>query len=424
MDVVFEPAKISGFVSAPASKSYTQRVIACALLADGRTTIRGYTGCDDSERALLAAKNMGALIHKGENYIQVDGGHHNNSGEFTLDFGGSATSMRIFTSVSCVTPGIKHITGSPQLLRRPVRPLVEALTQLGAKIETSPGYSPPLIVHPTGLRGGEVELDASISSQFTSSIMVGSTRAHAPTFIRHTGGVVSRGYIRITAHVLEWFGAHTEISGEFNQVVVHPSSLKPVDVKIEGDYSSAAFLLAAGAIGGHVEVGNLNPESLQPDREVLNVLKGAGCHVELVGDTARVSGCVKEGFVVDVTETPDLAPVLGVIAAYAKGESRIKGVSRLIFKESNRIDAVVDMLKSIGVDASFDCGEIRVKGGVIRGGLVDSHGDHRIALAAAVAAVGAQRPIMVRGFECYSKSYPNFLEDYTSVGGRAHIVQP
>jgi len=121
-------------------------------------------------------------------------------------------------------------------------------------------------------------------------------------------------------------------------------------------------------------------------------------------DTARVSGCVKEGFVVDVTETPDLAPVLGVIAAYAKGESRIKGVSRLIFKESNRIDAVVDMLKSIGVDASFDCGEIRVKGGVIRGGLVDSHGDHRIALAAAVAAVGAQRPIMVRGFECYSKA--------------------
>ncbi|PSN95232.1 3-phosphoshikimate 1-carboxyvinyltransferase [Candidatus Marsarchaeota G2 archaeon ECH_B_2] len=423
MEVVFDPAKISGFVSAPASKSYTQRVIACALLADGNTTIRGYTGCDDSERALLAAKNMGALIHKGENYIQIDGGHHNN-GEFTLDFGGSATSMRIFTSVSCVTPGIKHITGSPQLLRRPIRPLIDALTQLGAKIETSPGYSPPLIVHPTGLRGGEVELDASISSQFTSSIMVGSTRADTPTFITHTGGVVSRGYIRITAHVLEWFGANTEISEEFNQVEVHPSRLKPIDVKIEGDYSSAAFLLAAGAIGGHVEVGNLNPESLQPDREVLNVLKGAGCYVELGGDTAKVGGDVKEGFDVDVTETPDLAPILGVIAAYAKGESRIRGVSRLVFKESNRIDAVVDMLKSIGVDARFESGEIRVKGGGIRGGLVDSHGDHRIALAAAVAAVGAHKPIVVRGFECYIKSYPHFLEDYTSIGGRARVVQP
>jgi len=421
MEVVFEPATISGSVSAPASKSYTQRVIACSLLADGSTTIRGYTGCDDSERALLAAKNMGALIHIGENYIQLDCGHYN-SGEFTLDFGGSATSMRIFTSVSCVTPGIKHITGSPQLLRRPVRPLVDSLTQLGAKIETSPGYSPPLIVHPTGLRGGEVKLDASISSQFTSSIMVGSTRADKPTFIRHIGGVVSRGYIRITAHVLEWFGVHTEIGEDFKQVEVHPSRLKPVDVKIEGDYSSAAFLLAAGAIGGHVEVGNLNPQSLQPDCEVLNVLKSAGCYVELGGDTAKVGGGVNEGFDVDVTETPDLAPVLGVIAAYAKGESRIRGVGRLVFKESNRVDTIVGMLKGIGVDARFDGEAILVKGGRIRGGLVNSHGDHRIALAAAVAAVGAHKPIMVRGFECYSKSYPRFLEDYTSIGGRARIV--
>ncbi|MEM0322058.1 MAG: 3-phosphoshikimate 1-carboxyvinyltransferase, partial [Thermoprotei archaeon] len=124
--------------------------------------------------------------------VVVEGGEYN-TGEFTLDFGGSATSMRIFTSVSCVTPGTKRVTGSPQLLRRPVKPLVDALTRLGARIECHQGCSPPLTVHPTGLRGGEVWLDASISSQFTSSIMVGSTKADSPACINHTGGVVSKG---------------------------------------------------------------------------------------------------------------------------------------------------------------------------------------------------------------------------------------
>ncbi|MEM0119882.1 MAG: 3-phosphoshikimate 1-carboxyvinyltransferase [Thermoprotei archaeon] len=419
--MVFEPAPISGRVCAPASKSYAQRLIACALLAEGRSVLRGYTPCDDSERALLAAQTMGARVRAASGDVVVEGGEYN-TGEFTLDFGGSATSMRIFTSVSCVTPGTKRVTGSPQLLRRPVKPLVDALTRLGARIECHQGCSPPLTVHPTGLRGGEVWLDASISSQFTSSIMVGSTKADSPACINHTGGVVSKGYIKITAQVLEWFGAQTRTNSDLTRVEVYPHTLRAVDVRVEGDYSSAAFILAAGFIGGHVEVGNLNPESLQPDREILSVLRRAGCTVEFGGGLVRVGGGVVDGFEADVSETPDLAPVLGVIAAYAKGESRISGVGRLRFKESDRVDSIVEMLRSIGVNASYGEDSIRIVGGGIKGGVVDSHGDHRIALAAAVAAIGAHRPIMVRGFECYTKSYPGFLEDYASIGGRARIV--
>lgn len=420
MDLVFEPSSLAGRVRAPASKSYSQRVIACALLASGETVVHGYDECEDSERALGAAQKLGLTVGRAGDTLRLNpnGGVE---GEVVLDFGGSATSMRIFTSVACVTPATKIITGSPQLLRRPIRPLIEALTQLGAKIEHS-GFQPPLRVHPTGLRGGVVSVDASISSQFTSSIMVGSTRAENTTHITHTGGVVSKGYIAITAQVLGWFGATPKMSEDLREIVVEPRELKPATLTLEGDYSSAAFLLVGGVVAGEVEVENLNPQSLQPDRQIVEVLRQAGCELRVSGKTVRASRSTPEGFEADVTETPDLAPILGILAAYSKGKSTIRGVERLRFKESDRVSSTIEMLRSLGVEASYDSGEIRVKGGGVEGGVVDSKEDHRIAMAAAIAALGARGPVVVRGFECFRKSYPSFLDHYRALGGRAHTL--
>jgi len=399
-------------------------VIACSLLATGESKIWGYDGCEDSERALAAAEALGVRVSKRQGLLTLTPSQtvEDGVGEVVLDFGGSATSMRIFTSISCVTPGIKLITGSPQLLRRPIKPLLDALAQLGAKIEASDGFQPPLKVHPTGLRGGSVELDASLSSQYTSSIMVGSTRADSTTNIRHIGGVVSKGYISLTAKVLELFGRPPAVSGDFSEIVVEPGELRPVELSLEGDYSSASFLLAAGAIAGQVEVGNLNPESLQPDREIVEVLKRTGCYVKVGSDCVRVERSKLEAFEVDVTDTPDLTPILAVLAAYSKGHSAITGVERLRFKESDRIASTIEMLKAIGVNSRYDGRAIHVWGGEVRGGLVDSKGDHRIAMAAAVAALGAQRPVVVKEFECHRKSYPSFLEHYSAIGGRTAVV--
>ncbi len=421
MDVLFEPTRVAGSVVAPSSKSYVQRIAACAALADGTTVLDGYTPCEDSERSLGAAAKLGLNVRLSGSHVELErvGAP---SQEVTLYFGGSATSMRIFTSVSCVTPGVKVLTGSSQLLRRPIKPLVDALHQLGAKIETQEGGMGPLRVHPTGLRGGQVDLDASISSQYTSSIMIGAAKAHAPTRINHVGGVASKGYIAITAQVLGWFGVHVDVEAEYRWVEVRPAELKAATVAVEGDYSSAAFLMVAGALGGWVEVGNLNPESLQPDRRIVDTLRHSGCTISWSGHTIRVEGSVREGFDVDVDESPDLAPILAVAAAYTRGGATIRGVHRLRYKETDRVSTILDMLRSIGVNAAYSDGAIRIVGGGVRGGVVDSHGDHRIALAAAVAATASETPILVRGFECIRKSYPEFLEHYSKVGGRFTVV--
>lgn len=422
MDVVFEPSTLYGHVRAPSSKSYAQRVIACALLASGESIVEGYDECEDSERALNAARLLGLEVERDGGTLRLNPTGKPEGGEVILDFGGSATSMRIFTAVGCVTPSIKLVTGSPQLLRRPIKPLIDALTALGGKIEHSGGHQPPLRVYPTGLRGGAVKVDASISSQFTSSIMVGSARAEDTTKITHVGKVVSKGYISITAKVLELFARTPKIFGDFEEIVVEPGELRPVRLTLEGDYSSAAFMLAGGAIGGEVEVENLNPQSLQPDRKILEILWEAGCEVKASGGRVKASRSQLEGFEVDVTDTPDLAPVLAVLAAYAKGSTTIRGVERLRFKESDRVSTIVEMLRSMGVEAQHAEGEIRVRGGGIKGGVVDPKGDHRIAMAAAVAAIGSQAPVVVKGFECFKKSYPAFLEHYLALGGRAKTL--
>lgn len=417
MELVFEPSGLFGRVRAPASKSYAQRAIACALLAGGESVIRGYTPCEDSERALGAAALLGLRVTGQRDTLRLEPSGAA-GGDVVLDFGGSATSMRIFTSVCCVTPGTKTVTGSPQLLRRPIRPLLEALGRLGAKIEHSGNFQPPLRVYPSGLHGGTVELDASISSQFTSSIMVGATRAENTTTIVHAGQVVSKGYILITAKVLEWFSRKPYVEQDLKQIVVEPGELRPAQIWLEGDYSSAAFLLVGGAITGQVEVENLNPDSLQPDRQILRVLEQAGCKVKVSGQTVGVARSKTEGFECDVTDTPDLAPILAVLAAYSKGTSTIRGVERLRFKESDRVSSILEMLGALRVHAKHEGDAITIRGGEVGGGVVDSKGDHRIAMAAAIAAAGAKAPVTVKGFECFRKSYPGFLDHYVALGGR------
>ncbi|PSN95084.1 hypothetical protein B9P99_01305, partial [Candidatus Marsarchaeota G1 archaeon OSP_B] len=181
MQVVFQKSQVAGVINAPASKSFAQRVFACALLTKGVSVIERYTPCDDSERALEALTKMGAIVERQNERVVISVDRLTES-EKTLNFGASATSMRIFTGVACVTPGIKVITGDPQLLKRPIKPLIQALKQLGAKIECENDH-PPLTIYSSELHGGVVSLDVSISSQFSSALMICTTKAKGETLI-------------------------------------------------------------------------------------------------------------------------------------------------------------------------------------------------------------------------------------------------
>jgi 3-phosphoshikimate 1-carboxyvinyltransferase len=417
-EVTFSSFIPHGAVNAPASKSYAQRLLALSLVAPGKNVFEGYTPCDDTERALDAVRKLGARATLVGETLSVTSGK---AGTDTTElyFGGSATSMRIFTGVSTVTPGTKLITGSEQLARRPVAPLVSALRRLGASIETS-GGGLPLIVHGTGLRGGSVNTEATISSQFASSIMIAATKADNDVEILQQGGG-SKGYVSMTAEAIRLFGGHISLNEDGSKILVKPSSLRPVRTRIEGDFSSAAFALVAGAIAGEVEVCNLNPYSLQPDRSLIEIIRGAGCEVKVSEAAVKVSGSKLEPFEVSVDDSPDLAPVLAVLAAYAKGKSTIGGIERLRFKESDRIGSITRMLASLGVESFTNGKTITVTGGAVEGGTVDAEEDHRIALAASIAAVSSHKPVRVLGFECHTKSYPRFLDDYRALGGKATV---
>lgn len=419
MQVVFQKSQVAGVINAPASKSFAQRVFACALLTKGVSVIERYTPCDDSERALEALTKMGAIVERQNERVVISVDRLTES-EKTLNFGASATSMRIFTGVACVTPGIKVITGDPQLLKRPIKPLIQALKQLGAKIECENDH-PPLTIYSSELHGGVVSLDVSISSQFSSALMICTTKAKGETLIQHTNIPSSKGYILITQEVLKLFGGKVYLDKDLKNISIIPSELKPVNYALEGDYSSAAYLLAAGAISGEVEVRNLNAKSLQPDRFIIEALRAMGCRVYIGGESVRVSQTTLEGYEFDVDECPDLAPILSVLGAYAKGRTKLTGITRLRYKESDRVSSIKQMLESIGVHVNVKDESIEILGGEVRGGVVHSNNDHRIALAAAVASCASKNPIQVIAFECYTKSYPQFLEHFSKLGAKFSI---
>jgi 3-phosphoshikimate 1-carboxyvinyltransferase len=421
--VSFHPFRPRGTVRAPASKSYAQRAIACSVISNHDVLIEEYDACDDSEYALKAAHKLGCTIE----YVETSSrnlrvGHRSyaeaspKGRPIILNFGGSATSFRIFTGISCVTPGVKLLRGTAQLMRRPMKELIQALNSQGARITSKDG-SPPLTVYPTGLMGGTTMLSGRVSSQYTSSLMIAGTRANSPVEIVHSQVPASAGYIRITAHVLGAFGAKIEHESDCRRVVVNPTPLSATRFKLEGDYSSASYILAMGAIRGEIKVTNLPRVTYQPDAHFLEILKVANASLKIDTNSVTVWESDLEGFEADLEENPDLCPLLAVLGAYAKGQTVLTGLDRLKYKETDRVVTTLELLKSLGVSCSYDGSAIRITGGSVLGGIVNSYGDHRIALAAAAASVGSCGRIEVTGFGCHTKSYPDFLRHYRALEG-------
>lgn len=395
--------------------------MACSLLAGGETVLENYTPCEDSEHAVEAFQRLGGRVSRSADRLRlifegVRGGEH------LLDFGGSATSMRLFLGVSCVTEGVKILTGSHQLLSRPIHPLVVALRSLGAKIEYLRDSAPPVIVYPSKIKGGDAWVDGSLSSQFVSSMMLAGCSASSELTVNVSGKMVSKGYVDITKRVLETMGGKAEVDFDKGQVRVFPMQLRPSSIRLEGDYSGAAYLLVAGALTGEVNVGNLNPESLQPDKAVLNLLGVAECDVHASGNHVSAAKSAPSPFGFNLEDNPDLGPLAAVFAAFCHGESELTSIGRLRHKETDRVQSTLEMLNSLGVRAETRGDTMIIHGtGKVRGGSVDAMGDHRIAMSAAVAGLASVEGVTVSGFECSGKSYPGFLSDVAQLGGVVEV---
>jgi 3-phosphoshikimate 1-carboxyvinyltransferase len=313
------------------------------------------------------------------------------------------------------------ILGS-SLEQRPIEPLLQSLKQLEveAHIHRLGGKS-SIRVQGRGIRGGKTSIRGDISSQFISGLMFACPKARTDTEISLTTPLESKGYVKMTREVLAEHGIKVTVSKDFSHLRIKSNQeYKPCNHRVPGDFSSAAFLLAAAVITqSKVRIKNLDYETTQGDKAILRILKDMGVNGEVCSDHVEIdgSGGLLEAVDVNARDVPDLVPVCTVLACYAKGTSKIHGAQRLRYKESDRLLSLYLELKKMGADIAMDESSLTVKGPcALRGSTVDPHNDHRIAMACAVAALGAVGETMVQNAECVRKSYPRFFDDLRVLG--------
>jgi len=411
-------SELRGRVRAPASKSYTIRGLVCAALAKGESEIIHPLTSDDTEAALNVLGRIGIDVRQEEDVWRVNGGDFRQP-DTDLFCGESAATLRFMTAICSLVPGKCRLTSALSLSKRPIEPLLQALGQLGVNCVHHREDS-SVVVEGGRLKGGTVELPGDISSQFVSALLFISPFAEEGMTIRLTTPLESKPYVMMTLDCLRRFGIKVKISEDLRRFKVLKQTYKPAGYRVEGDWSSASYLLALGAVCGEVEVGNLNPESLQGDRVLLDFLRDMGAAVEVNKDSVVVRKSGLNAIRADLSDCIDLLPTMAVLAAMAEGESEFTGISRARIKESNRASALREGLEGMGVKVREGRDKLAVTGSVPKGSVIDSKGDHRIAMAFGIlgSAVGET---IIDGAECVVKTYPEFWDVLKSIGGEVKI---
>jgi 3-phosphoshikimate 1-carboxyvinyltransferase len=415
MERSVEPSFVRGDVKAPPSKSMTQRAIAAALLADGQSVLLNPSYCDDSLAAMSIAVSLGARVEPQADRMKITG-----SGELKekkLNCGESGLAIRLFSPVAALFDAEITMTGAGSLKKRPMNMIGDALNQMGVKCSSADGFLPLTIRGP--LKGGYCEIDGSLSSQLLSGLLMSLPLADDNSVIK-VHNLKSKPYIDMTLGVLRDFGIM--ITNEKYELFRIPGQQKylPVTYEIESDWSGGSFLLVAGAINGDLQVSGLRTDSFQSDMAILKAFERAGAIMKISGGKVEISKSDLEAFEFDATESPDLFPPLVALASYCKGITKLKGASRLTHKESDRASALSEEFGKMNIKVEISDDYLIVTGGKVKGARVNSHDDHRIAMAAAVAALGASDTVFIKDSHCIAKSYPGFFEDLRKVGAVVH----
>jgi len=411
MERIVVPSKVSGSVKAPASKSMMQRAVAAGILAIGETVINDPSYCDDSLAALGIAAGLGARVEPGPSTVTITGSRILK--ESKLNCGESGLAIRMFSPIAALWPSEITLTGSGSLRQRPMSMIEDALRQFGVKVEGTGGFLPLHIEGP--LKGGECEIDGSISSQLLTGLLMALPVAENDSLIR-VKNLKSKPYIDMTLQVLEKFGIVIDHTGHELFRIKGGQQYRPGVFAVESDWSGGAFLLVAGALAGEVTVEGLRADSRQSDKGILTALDKAGARLSVFENKVTVSRSDLKSFEFDATESPDLFPPLVALASYCSGISGIRGANRLIHKESNRADALVKEFGKMNIKVEINGDYMLVTGGQPEGAHVESHNDHRIAMATAVAALRARGRVSIKDSHAIGKSYPDFFDHIKTLG--------
>lgn len=425
--VQIHPGRVHGEITAPASKSSMQRAVAAALVRRGKSRIQNPGISNDDQASVGVIQALGARVVFNETgQLEVDATHLTveDDHEISVHFGESGLGIRMFTSIAALRSGVTHIEGTGSLTTRPMDFFDRTLPQLGVQIESKQGKLPLHVKGP--LVPQNITIDGSLSSQFLTGLLLAYSGADAKDVTIRVDNLKSRPYVDLTLKVMKEFGLKIPVNKDYVDfyfdAAIHQQSTETVQYQVEGDWSGGAFLLVAAAIKGPLIVKGLDPGSTQADKAVLLALKDCGCQLSVTSDQIVVGpaggSTSLKAFHFDATDCPDLFPPLVALAAYCEGKSVIEGVSRLAHKESNRALTLQEEFAKLGVKITLQEDIMIIEGGqgVLGNKTTHSRHDHRIAMAVAVAALGASGPVRIEEAAAVKKSYPNFYRHLEHLG--------
>ncbi|MCX6153803.1 MAG: 3-phosphoshikimate 1-carboxyvinyltransferase [Candidatus Kapabacteria bacterium] len=415
--IFISPGEIQGKATAPASKSISIRAIVCGLLASDETNISNASVCEDSMSALNIIKSFGAEVNVISNVTKIK---RLDNSSFTLektksahlDCGESALCLRLFSFIAGLFDTEIVLKAENTLLNRQTIGLEKIFSDLGAICKTQNNFPPFQIKGP--IKSGKISIDGSGGSQLLTGMLFALPLLYGDSEII-VENLRSKPYIDLTLDILN--GSGIEIYNKDYQYffIKGKQNYKCRTIKIEGDWSGAAFLLAAAAISGSISIEGLNINSHQPDKRIIDVLTEIGANVDLTEYCVEVEKNELKAFCFDASDCPDLVPVLAVLACYCQGISKIYGVDRLLGKESDRAASLIEELSNLGAEIRSEGNYLIIKGKQLKGGIANSHNDHRIAMALAVAATGSLEGITLSDYQCVNKSYPRFFDVFDKI---------
>lgn len=417
MIATISPSVISGSIQAPPSKSCMQRACAAALINKGTTIIDNGGNSNDEQAAKNIVQKLGATVESVRKQVVITSNDYIFNSDYPgkhsiISVGESGLSLRMFAPLAALFKQEITLTGEGSILTRPVDFFEKVFPQLGVEVHTNNGKIPLQLHGP--LKPKNITVDGSLSSQFLTGLLMAFAKSCKTPVSIIVNNLTSKPYIDLTLDILKHFGFKVE-NHHYERFDIFPRKIysdHSVKYTVEGDWSNIAFLLVSGAIAGEVIVKDAVMNSSQGDKGVINALESCGAGLRITKNEIKVMQKDLTAFNFDATDSPDLFPPLVALAAYCKGTTTIKGVNRLLFKESNRAKTLQSEFEKMKVGITINGDLMLIKGSKnVKGAKVSSHNDHRIAMACAVAALKAKGNTVIYHAEAVNKSYPSFFND-------------
>lgn len=411
------PTKLKGKVQVPPSKSMAHRAIICASLAKGISRIDNIEYSKDIEATIAAMQALGTSIEKYDNYLIIDGSTTYTKKDSVIDCKESGSTLRFMVPISIVEENRVRFIGEGNLGKRPLDTFYEIFKRQNIGYV----YHQDILDLQIGgvLKADHFKIPGNISSQFISGLLFALPLLEDDSVIEITSTLESKGYIDLTLQMLKIFGIKV-INEEYQRFIIKGNQEYLVhDYRVEADFSQAAFYLVAGALGNDVVLTDLNLQSLQGDKEAMDILERMGASIVKVEEGIQVEASSLQATTIDASQCPDVIPVITAATLLAKGDSHIVQAKRLRIKECDRIKATVSQLQVLGgticeLEEGMDVTGVET----LHGGYCKTYDDHRIAMMLAIIATVCSEPVYIDNKECVQKSYPSFWEDYVALGGK------